>query len=147
MQTRTFTTWAGAVSKANRGAVPPAAHGPGSEPQAGAQEAASLLKALANPGRLLLLCQMIGTERSVAELGDLTGIAQPSLSQQLGVLRGERLVSTRREGKHVLYRIDSAAAMAVLQTLSELFCEPVRETSGTGPRASVAPRRFPKVAA
>lgn len=87
-----------------------------------AQEAAALLKALANPDRLLLLCQMVDAERSVAELGALTGIAQPSLSQQLGVLRGERLVATRREGRHVLYRVDSPEALAVLQTLYGLFC-------------------------
>ena len=97
---------------------------PGLDLQAKAQEAASLLKALANPDRLLLLCQMVDAEPSVAELGGLTGIAQPSLSQQLGVLRAERLVSTRREGKHVLYRIDSPAALAVLRTLHGHFCDP-----------------------
>jgi DNA-binding transcriptional ArsR family regulator len=89
-----------------------------------ATEAATLLKALANPDRLMLMCQLVSGERSVSELGSLTGIAQPSLSQQLGVLRGERLVDTRREGKHVVYRIASPAAMAVLEALYALFCAP-----------------------
>jgi DNA-binding transcriptional ArsR family regulator len=90
--------------------------------QAQATEAAALLKALANPARLLLLCQLIDRERTVTELGVLAGIEQPSLSQQLGVLRGERLVTTRREGKSVFYRIASPAALTVLGTLNELFC-------------------------
>jgi ArsR family transcriptional regulator len=92
--------------------------------QARAGEAAALLKALANPDRLLLLCQLLGGERSVSELGLSTGIDQPSLSQQLGVLRGERLVATRREGKQVIYRIASPAALTVLEALYGLFCDP-----------------------
>ena len=99
--------------------------------QAKAAEAAALLKALAHPDRLMLLCQLVGGERSVTELGALAGMGQPSLSQQLGVLRGERLVATRREGKHMVYRIASPAALTVLQTLYGLFCEPQ-------PAASVA---------
>ena len=87
-----------------------------------AQDAAQLLKALANPDRLLLLCQLVGGERSVTELGTMSGITQPSLSQQLAVLRGLRLVATRRDGKSVIYRVDSPAALAILQTLYGLFC-------------------------
>lgn len=92
--------------------------------QSRAAEAAALLKALAHPDRLLLLCQLVVSERSVSELGALAGLGQPSLSQQLGVLRGERLVATRRQGKAVVYRIASPAAHAVLQTLYAQFCEP-----------------------
>ncbi len=87
-----------------------------------AAEAAELLKALANPDRLLLLCQLVGGEKAVTELGVLTHIEQPSLSQQLAVLRGERLVTTRREGKNMFYSIASPAALAVLETLYRLFC-------------------------
>lgn len=88
-----------------------------------AGEASALLKALANPCRLLLLCHLVEAERCVAELGALTGIAQPTLSQQLAVLRGERLVATRREGKSIHYRIASPPALAVLRTLYALYCE------------------------
>lgn len=88
-----------------------------------AGDAAALLKALANPDRLLLLCHLVEAERSVADLGSITGIAQPTLSQQLGVLRGEGLVATRRAGKSIHYRIASPAALAVLRTLYALFCE------------------------
>lgn len=105
-----------------------AAPGPGgrsaaSDLPARVGEAAALLKALANPDRLMLLCLLLDGERGVGELGDLSGLLQPSLSQQLGVLRAERLVTTRREGKHVVYRLASPAAVAVLDTLYGLFCD------------------------
>ncbi len=101
-----------------------------------ATEAANLLKALANPDRLLLLCQLVGGEHTVTELGVLARIEQPSLSQQLGVLRGERLVATRREGKNVFYRVASPAALAVLETLYGLFCNEQTPVAGRKPRAT-----------
>jgi DNA-binding transcriptional ArsR family regulator len=87
-------------------------------------EAAALLKALANSDRLLLLCHLQGTERTVAELGAITGIPQPTLSQQLAVLRNEDLVATRRQGKFIHYRVASPAVRAVLRTLHRLYCAP-----------------------
>lgn len=91
-----------------------------------AAEAATLLKALANPDRLLLLCSLVEGECNVSGLETLTGIRQPTLSQQLGVLREEGLVDTRRDGKFIFYRIASPPALAVLQTLYEAFCRPVK---------------------
>ncbi|MFC3607603.1 ArsR/SmtB family transcription factor [Stutzerimonas tarimensis] len=85
--------------------------------------ACQLLKALGNPDRLLLLCQLVERERSVGELEQLLGIVQPTLSQQLAVLRREGLVTTRRDGKQVYYRIASEPALAVLQTLYLQFCK------------------------
>ncbi|MFN4236158.1 MAG: ArsR/SmtB family transcription factor [Vogesella sp.] len=87
-----------------------------------ANRAASLLKSLANPDRLLLLCQLVAGERTVSELEKLTGIRQPTLSQQLGVLRTEALVSTRREGKWIYYRVASQEALSILETLYGLYC-------------------------
>ena len=92
-----------------------------------ADQAQQLLKALANRDRLLLLCQLVEGERSVGELEQLLGIVQPTLSQQLAVLRREGLAATRREGKQVYYRVASAQALAVLNTLYGLFC--AEETS------------------
>lgn len=86
------------------------------------ERAASLLKSLANPDRLLLLCQLVEGERSVTELEALTGIRQPTLSQQLGVLRNEELVATRRDGTWVYYRIASEDALAILGTLHQIYC-------------------------
>ncbi len=55
-----------------------------------------MLKALANEDRLLILCQLTQGERNVGELETMTGVRQPTLSQQLGILRDEGLVATRR---------------------------------------------------
>lgn len=90
--------------------------------RANADSAGRLLKALANPDRLLLLCQLAEGERSVGQLQAGLGIVQPTLSQQLGVLRREGLVETRRDGKQIHYRIASAAALAVIHVLYQQFC-------------------------
>lgn len=87
-----------------------------------ADKAQALLKALSNRDRLMLLCQLVEHERSVGELESSLGIIQPTLSQQLAVLRREGLVATRREGKHIFYRIASAEALAVITTLYQLYC-------------------------
>lgn len=75
--------------------------------------AAELLHALAHPVRLTLLRAMIDCERSVGDIEQATGIAQPGLSQQLGVLRKAELVHTRREAKQVFYRINQARIVEV----------------------------------
>nr|WP_315249562.1 metalloregulator ArsR/SmtB family transcription factor [uncultured Duganella sp.] len=90
--------------------------------EAAAAEAGKLLKVLSNPDRLLLLCQMTQGEFSVRELERMTGITQPTLSQQLTVLRDELLVTTRRDGKQIFYTIASKEALAVLQVLYQLYC-------------------------
>lgn len=87
-----------------------------------ATRAGGMLKALANPDRLLLLCQLTLGEQRVGELESVLDLRQPSLSQQLGVLRQEGLVSTRRDGKQIYYRIASEQALAVLKLLYQLYC-------------------------
>lgn len=92
--------------------------------QAAAADACRLMKVLSNPDRLMLLCQLAQGEHNVGELEAALGIVQPTLSQQLTVLRDEALVSTRREGKNIYYRIDSPQAQAVIRTLYQQFCNP-----------------------
>ncbi len=92
------------------------------EMRAAADNACRLMKVLANPDRLLILCQLSQGERRVGELEQLLGIVQPTLSQQLTVLREEELVSTRREGKNIHYALSSPEALAVMQVLYEQFC-------------------------
>jgi DNA-binding transcriptional ArsR family regulator len=87
-----------------------------------AKEACGLLSALAHEDRLLLLCQIAHHEHSVSELEELLDIRQPSLSQQLGVLRKEGLVETRREGKRIFYRLKSRQALAIIESLYAQFC-------------------------
>lgn len=87
-----------------------------------ATQACALLRVLANRDRLMLLCQLTQGEFCVSELETALGIGQPTLSQQLTVLRQEGLVSTRREGKQIFYSITSLEATAVMQVLYEQFC-------------------------
>ncbi|MCA1857471.1 metalloregulator ArsR/SmtB family transcription factor [Massilia oculi] len=95
------------------------------EMRSAASQACALLKVLGNPDRLMLLCQLTQGEYCVSDLETLLGITQPTLSQQLGVLREEKLVSTRREGKQIFYRIDSSEALAVMHVLYQQFCLPI----------------------
>lgn len=88
-----------------------------------ASQAANLLRALANEDRLMLLCELSQRERSVGELEALLDIRQPTLSQQLGVLRQEQLVDTRREGKRIYYRVASEEVKSLLATLYNLYCQ------------------------
>jgi len=88
-----------------------------------ANQACRLLRVLANPDRLIILCQLSKGEMCVGEIEEQLGINQPTLSQQLTVLRSDDLVSTRKEGKNIYYQIKSQAAMAVIGTLYEQFCK------------------------
>ncbi|MGT2508864.1 metalloregulator ArsR/SmtB family transcription factor [Cupriavidus basilensis] len=90
--------------------------------QAAAAQACALLKVLANQDRLLLMCQLSQGELCVSDLEARLGIRQPTLSQQLGVLRENGLVTTRREGKSIFYSIASQQALAVMAVLYEQFC-------------------------
>ncbi len=90
--------------------------------QAAAAQACALLKVLANPDRLLLMCQLSQGELSVGELETQLGIRQPTLSQQLGVLRENGLVTARRDGKNIFYSVASPEALTVMTELYEQFC-------------------------
>ena len=89
-----------------------------------AGRATALLQVMANPDRLLLLCHLAQAECCVSELEAALGIRQPTLSQQLGILRAKKLVATRRKGKYVHYRIADAAVHALLDTLYRVYCAP-----------------------
>ncbi len=90
--------------------------------KASADEASQFLRAMANRDRLLLLSHIALREMGVSDLESVTGVRQPSLSQQLGVLRREGLIQPRREGKQVYYRMTDPRACAVLEKLYQLFC-------------------------
>lgn len=89
---------------------------------ASATEAASLLRALANERRLMILCKLADGESSVGDLQARLGLSQSALSQHLAVLRQESIVATRREGQTIRYRIADPAALRVVATLADIFC-------------------------
>ena len=92
--------------------------------EASASRAAKLLRALGNERRLMILCQLVDGELSVGDLLPRVGLSQSALSQHLAVLREEGIVSTRRDGQSIRYRIEDPAAILVVATLAEIFCPP-----------------------
>ncbi|CNL61184.1 metalloregulator ArsR/SmtB family transcription factor [Yersinia alsatica] len=92
-----------------------------------AGQACDVLRILANEDRLLLLCQLSQGEKAVGELEATLGIHQPTLSQQLGVLRSDGLVNTRREGKRIFYSIADSKILALLEVLYQLYCPQEKE--------------------
>ena len=89
---------------------------------AAADEAALLMRALANPSRLLLLCQLVEAERTVGELEVALGLGQAYVSQQLARLREEGLVQATREGRQMRYRLANERVAPILAAIYEQFC-------------------------
>ncbi len=90
--------------------------------QASADEACRLMKVLSNRDRMLLLCEISQGEKCVGELEEALDIHQPTLSQQLTVLRNEELVETRREGKQIYYSLSSSPVLDVMGILYKNYC-------------------------
>lgn len=94
-----------------------------SDMQASADKACNLMKVLSNRDRLMLVCQISLGEKCVKELEEILEIHQPTLSQQLTVLRNEGLVITRKEGKNIYYSLASEVAMSVIGLLHDYYCK------------------------
>ena len=89
--------------------------------EAEAGRASDLLKALGNPHRLVILCELMGGERSVGELVRRVGLSQSALSQHLARLRRDELVQTRRAAQTIYYSLSGHHARAVIETLDRLY--------------------------
>ncbi|MCM2292086.1 sulfite-sensing transcriptional repressor BigR [Allorhizobium sp. BGMRC 0089] len=87
-----------------------------------AAEVSGHLKTLAHPVRLMLVCTLVGGEYSVGELEERLDIHQPTLSQQLTVLRDAGIVETRRDGKQIFYRLTEAKTRQLIAALFTIFC-------------------------
>lgn len=87
-----------------------------------AHAAATLLKALANENRLMILCTLVGGEMSVGELNEKVPLSQSALSQHLAGLREAGLVSTRKEAQTVYYRLQGDEATKVIAVLQSIYC-------------------------
>jgi DNA-binding transcriptional ArsR family regulator len=89
------------------------------------ERAAELMRSLSHPRRLLVLCALGREEKSVAELRRmLGGVGQVPMSQQLMRLRADGLVTSRREGTNVYYRIAREEVLCVVEALAAAFCPP-----------------------
>ncbi len=85
------------------------------------ERATSLLKAMANKHRLLVLIKLADGECSVRQLEQVTGLGQSALSQHLARLRRDRLVTTRKSAQTVFYRLADHKVRKVLETLDYLY--------------------------
>ena len=86
--------------------------------------AAKTLKSISNKWRLMILCQLVGGEKSVGELLEAVELSQSALSQHLAVLRANGLVGTRRESQSIYYSIKGREAPVILAALYEVYCAP-----------------------
>jgi DNA-binding transcriptional ArsR family regulator len=96
------------------------------ELQARALRAAGLLKAMSNPVRLMVLCQLAESEKSVGELEQVAAVSQSALSQHLALLRERGLVRRRRAGQSIYYSLSGPEAPALLAALYEVYCGNLR---------------------
>lgn len=94
-----------------------------SELQERAQAASTLLKAMSNENRLMILCNLVHGERTVGELEGGLGLSQSALSQHLAVLRQNNLVATRRDAQSIFYSLAGGEARAVIETLYGLYAD------------------------
>lgn len=85
------------------------------------QAASTLLRSLGNPSRLAIVCLLLEGERSVTELELALRIRQPTLSQQLTVLRAAKLITSRRAFRSVFYRVCDDRAVQIVATLRTMF--------------------------
>jgi len=81
------------------------------------------LKVLSNSDRLKILCVLVDSEMNVQQIELQTDIHQPTLSQQLTVLRKAEMVSKRREGKQIFYQLSDPKVLTLMQTLYQLYCK------------------------
>lgn len=87
-----------------------------------AQRASNFLKAISHEGRLMILCHLASGEKSVTELEDLLSARQAAVSQQLSRLRLEGLVTPRRDGKAIYYRLTDDRPKQIMEVVYDLFC-------------------------
>lgn len=104
-----------------------------------ALQASALLKTMANEDRLMLLCHLVLGRMNVGELEQASAIHQPTLSQQLAVLRRKGLVLTEKEGKYVYYRLADDKVLHIMRTLWDLYCAPTQAPQAEDHDPSQAP--------
>ena len=87
------------------------------------ESSAAFLKLLSNPTRLLVLCNLIESERCVGDLERDLDISQSALSQHLSKMRDEGIVKSEKQGQHVFYSISDSNVVDIINVLYKLFCK------------------------
>ncbi len=96
---------------------------------ANANVAAALLSAMANPKRLLILCNLVRGEIPVGALAQEVGLSQSALSQHLSKLRAQKLVKTRRDAQTIYYSSNSEQVLKILEALTDIYAAQSRTKS------------------
>ncbi len=86
------------------------------------EHVAQLMKTLAHPQRLMLLCHLSGGEKSVGELEELCGASQSAVSQFLNRMRLEGLIVSEKRGIFVYYKIEDPRIKNLIASLHQIFC-------------------------
>lgn len=89
-----------------------------------AEHVSGMMKLLSTPNRLLILCQLVEGEKCVGDLCHLLDMKAPAMSQQLSLLRGEGLLSSRREGQSIVYFIQDKKILKLMTFLYDNYCNP-----------------------
>ena len=92
-----------------------------------AQSASDFLKAMSNPHRLMVLCQLGSGELSVGALQERVGLSQSAMSQHLFKLKEEGLVASRREAQTIFYRLADPTVISIIAILAEKFCPEIKQ--------------------
>jgi len=87
-----------------------------------AADAAKMLKVLANPARLMILCQLVQGEQCAGDLWSKSTLSQSAFSQHLSVLRKNKIVKTRKSSQVVYYALEDDKAVRILEVLYRLYC-------------------------
>ena len=95
-----------------------------------AERAADFLRAAAHPGRLRIICQLLGGEQTAGQLVRGTGMRGPALSQQAAILEAGGIIDRRRDAQSVYYRLAGPEAAALAKLLHKLFCRPTAGATG-----------------
>lgn len=90
--------------------------------QDNAQAAADILKTMAHPERLLVLCQLVEGEVGAGALQANSSLSQSAFSQHLSVLRKQKLVTTRKDAQQVFYTLNDPRIRTLLEAMHSSFC-------------------------
>ena len=95
-----------------------------------ADDVCELMTLLSNRSRLMILCLLTEGEKSVGQLAEAVGARDTAVSQQLAVLRRERIVKPRREGQTMYYRIVDPNVAEILEFLYAKYCGGAADKKG-----------------
>ncbi|MCL7796497.1 metalloregulator ArsR/SmtB family transcription factor [Pasteurella multocida] len=86
-------------------------------------EATKFLKSFSNQNRLIILCCILDQKRNVTEITQLTGLPQASVSNQLALLRENKLIDCEKRHRERLYYIADPRVLEIMRLLHKFFCQ------------------------